>query len=346
MLDAQTNIPPGTSKMARFPNKLGISTSSLGLHPSHTLDGKIHAAVKHGFQGIEVVFGDLEIYSNLHSLSITAGAEQIRQLCDRNHISIIALVPFENFEGSKMPLQDRLAVAARWIEIARIMQATYIQVPSQYNPACIGDENVIVSELQQLADLASATKPAIRIAYEPMSWGIHFPTWESALRLAELVNRFNFGICLDTFHILTKLWASPFDPSGQYANGARDLTDSLHRCVMQLPMDKLFYVQLSDAERFDPPFSKAHPWYTEGEAPEFTWSKHARPFPLETELGGYLPIPQVLQAWLFDKGFSGWVTFESFDRRMRDATFDPNTAAARAQGSWQKLQALHGQPKL
>ncbi|OJJ83696.1 sugar phosphate isomerase/epimerase family protein [Aspergillus glaucus CBS 516.65] len=326
--------------MTRFSNKLAISTSSLGLHPSHTLDQKIQAAAQHGFEGIEIVYGDLKIYSDRNNLSVAASAERIRQACENHRLAIIALVPFENYEGSKAPLQDRLTVAGHWINIARILRATYIQVPSQYNRDCLGDETLIVSELQQLADLASAAAPVISIAYEPMSWGIHYPTWESSLRLAELVNRDNFGICLDSFHVATKLWASPFEPSGQYPNGARDLAESLHRSVTQIPMDKLFYLQLSDGERFDPPFSQAHPWYVEGEAPEFTWSKHARPFPLETELGGYLPLGEIVQAWLIDKNYTGWVSLESFDRRMRDEKYRPETAAARGQNSWRKIQAL------
>lgn len=191
--------------MTRFSNKLAISTSSLGLHPSHTLDQKIQAAAQHGFEGIEIAYGDLQTYSDRNGLSVAAGAERIRQTCEHHWLAIIALVPFENFEGSKSPLQDRLAVASHWIDIARILRATYIQVPSQYNRDCIGDEAVVVSELQQLADLANAATPVISIAYEPMSWGIHYPTWESSLRLAELVNRDNFGICLDSFHITTKI---------------------------------------------------------------------------------------------------------------------------------------------
>lgn len=326
--------------MTRFSNRLAISTSSLGLHPSHTLDQKIQAAAQHGFEGIEIVYGDLKIYSDRNNLSVAAGAEHIRRACENHRLAIIALVPFENYEGSKSPLRDRLTIAGHWINIARILRAAYIQVPSQYNRDCLGDEILIVSELQQLADLASAAAPVISIAYEPMSWGIHYPTWESSLRLAELVNRDNFGICLDSFHVATKLWASPFEPSGQYPNGARDLAESLHRSITQIPMDKLFYVQLSDGERFDPPFSKAHPWYIEGEAPEFTWSKHARPFPLETELGGYLPLGKIVQAWLIDKNYTGWVSLETFDRRMRDENFSPETAAARGQDSWRKLQAL------
>jgi sugar phosphate isomerase/epimerase len=60
---------------------------------------------------------------------------------------------------------------------------------------------------------------------------------------------------------------------------------------------------------------------------------------LETELGGYTPVTDVLQAWLVEKGFSGWVSMEIFDRRMRDEEYKPEVAAARGWKSWEKLQA-------
>jgi sugar phosphate isomerase/epimerase len=328
------------SKMAPLVNKVAISTSCLGQNEAHTLDLKIRAAAAQGFSGLEIVYSDLDRYSTTQNFPINTGAKQIRQLCDDLGLEIISLAPFENVEGAKTPIQDRLAVASAWLDIARILGATYLQVPAQYGDNCTGEEAVIVSEMQQLADLASSVSPVISIAYEPMSWSHFYPTWEDALRLTTLVNRSNFGLCLDTFHVLTRLWASPFEASGVYPEGPAKLADSLRRSVTDIPMEKLFYVQLSDAERFDPPFSKSHPWYVEGEAPEFTWSKHARPYPLETELGGYTPVTEVLQAWLVEKGFSGWVSMEIFDRRMRDEKYKPETAAARGWKSWEKLQAV------
>ncbi|CAD0054703.1 unnamed protein product [Aureobasidium pullulans] len=154
-----------------------------------------------------------------------------------------------------------------------------------------------------------------------MSWGICYPTWETALRLTRLVDRQNFGICLDTFHIGTRLWGSPLVSSGKYLNADAHLADSLRQLL-------------------DPPLSTSHPWYLEGEAAEFTWSKHARPFPLEADKGGYLPIVEILKAWVVDKGFTGWISFESFDRRMTEESYDPKVAAVRARRSWEKILPL------
>lgn len=320
-------------------NKLAISTISLGQHPSHSLDHKIKAAAQAGYAGIEVVFSDLEAFSQPRGLSIAEGAQRIKALCDECHLEILALAPFENYEGDNSSLAGRLQKASHWMEIARILQAPYLQVPSQFKTDAIGDEDIIASELRQLADLGSSKQPLVSIAYEPMSWATYYPTWESSLRLVEAVNRPNFGLCLDTFHIVTKLWADPFAVSGKYPDAEAQLRQTLDRLICECPLDKIFYVQLSDGERFDPPFSKAHPSYLEGEAPQFTWSKHARPFPLETHLGGYMPVPEIVRAWVLEKGFKGWVSMEIFDRRMREKECRPETAALRGIESWRKIQA-------
>lgn len=319
-------------------NKIAIGTSCLGQSPLHSLDQKIRAAAQQGFQGLEIVYFDLERYGETQALSITTAAKQIRRLCDDFGLEIISLAPFENFDGTKSPLQERLSVASHWLDLARILGATYLQIPSQHGTESIGDEGVIVTEMQKLADLASSSWPVVSIAYEPLSWGVYYSTWEDALRLTQLVNRDNFGLCLDTFHEVTKLWASPLTSSGVYPDGPEKLSSSLRLFLKTIPLHKLFYVQLSDAERFDPPFSENHPWYVEGEAPEFTWSKHARPFPLERDFGGYTPVADVVRAWVVESGFGGWISMEIFDRRMRDDAYKIETAAERAWRSWKKVQ--------
>ncbi|KAL1853337.1 hypothetical protein Plec18167_005573 [Paecilomyces lecythidis] len=331
--------------MAPLDNKIAISTSSLGLHPSHSLDHKIRLAAQHGFQGIEIVYNDLKNYSETHNIAITTAAEHIRELCTQKNLIILSLCPFENFEGTRSPLSDRLAQAAHWLDLARILRTAHLQVPANYLPDAIGEEAVIVSELRQLADLASSSSPVVSIAYEPMSWSTHVSTWQAALKLTEKINRPNFGICMDSFHLVSKVWGCATSPSGKYPNADRDLEESLNEFVREFPMEKLLYVQLSDGEKFDPPFSKSHPWYLAGEAAEFTWSKHARPFPLEKELGCYMPMVEVVRGLVIEKGFNGWVSLESFDRRMREEDFKPEFAARRAEESWRKLKKETTQSK-
>ena len=322
-------------------NKLAISSISISQYPGHLLDQKIRAASTGGFAGIEIVYNDLETYGKSQNIPIHTAAHKIHHLCQSLNFKVLSLAPFENYEGASTPLSQRLALAQHWMEIARILEAPYLQVPSIFATDCIRDENVIVSDLQQLADLG-ASKPTISIAYEALSWGINCSTWESALDLVNRVNRPNFGLCMDTFHEGTRVWGDNASPNGKQMDADSRLRDSLARFVRDCPVEKIFYVQLSDAERFDPPYSSEHPWALAGEAKEFTWSKHARPFPLERELGGYLPVSQIARAWIVEKGFTGWVSMEVFDRAMRDGSVSPEVAARRGVESWRKVQVEMG----
>ncbi|CAG8062609.1 unnamed protein product [Penicillium salamii] len=322
-------------------NKLAISSISISQYPGHLLDQKISAAANGGYAGIEIVYNDLETYGKAHNIPIHIAAQRIHHLCQSLNFQVLSLAPFENYEGASTPLDQRLALAKHWMDIARLLEAPYLQVPSIFANDCSRDENIIISDLQRLADLG-AQKPTVAIAYEALSWGINCSTWESALDLVNRVNRPNFGLCMDTFHEGTRVWGDNASASGKQMDADLRLRDSLARFVRDCPVEKIFYVQLSDAERFDPPYSEVHPWARPGEAKEFTWSKHARPFPLEKELGGHLPVAQIARAWIVEKGFGGWVSMEVFDRAMRDGSVSPEVAARRGVESWGKVKAEMG----
>ncbi|KAJ5341884.1 hypothetical protein N7541_011008 [Penicillium brevicompactum] len=322
-------------------NKLAISSISISQYPGHLLDEKIRAAAQGGFAGIEIVYNDLETYGKAQNIPIHTAAQQILNLCQSLNVQVLSLAPFENYEGASTPLDQRLAIAKHWIEIARLLKAPYLQVPSIFTHDCSRDEKVIISDLQRLAELG-APAPTVSIAYEALSWGTNCSTWESALDLVNRVNRPNFGLCMDTFHEGTRVWGDNASASGKQMDADARLRDSLARFVRDCPVEKIFYVQLSDAERFDPPYSVTHPWAIPGEAKEFTWSKHARPFPLERELGGYLPVAQIARAWIVEMGFTGWVSMEVFDRAMRDGIVSPEVAARRGVESWRKVKSEMG----
>ncbi|CRG91867.1 hypothetical protein PISL3812_08921 [Talaromyces islandicus] len=318
-------------------NKLAIASLSLGQHPSHCLDQKIKVAVEAGFKGIEIVYFELQEFSNSQAISIFEGAEKICAMCQGLNLAIVSLAPFENYEGDPSPLSDRLSKATHWIKVARALGATYLQIPSNFKPDAIGDTDIVISELQHIAEIGSAEQPVISIAYEYLSWGTHCSTWETALKYVNEVNRPNFGLCLDTFHEATKLWGDLFALSGEFPDSDDVLRKSLDRFVANCPAEKIFFIQLSDGEKFEPPFSKDHPWYVEGEAPQFTWSKHARPFPFEHDIGAYLPVCEIAEAWILATGFKGWISLEIFDRRMRDSNSRIETAAKRGMDSWKTL---------
>jgi len=320
-------------------NKLAISSVSLGQHAAHILPLKITSAAAAGIKGIEITFADLDGYAESSLIPILEAATRIRQLCADKHLEIIAFAPFENFEGHQTPLQDRLQKAEKWLAIANELKALHFQLPSNYDRRANGDRQVIVSEFKQLCDLAKTISPTIKIAYENLGWGTHCSLWQEALQIVEDVDRDNFGLCLDSFHICVLLWADPFSETGKRPNGDGQLKESLHELVSRLPLEKLFYLQLSDGEHLDPPYSQKHPWYDAALEPAHVWSNEARPFPLETEYGGYMPVQEVAHAFLVELGYAGWVSMETFDRRMRAEQQGPRESARRAVGSWDVLRA-------
>jgi sugar phosphate isomerase/epimerase len=146
-------------------HKLGMSTISMGWHPSHTLEAKLTAASKHRFQGVEIFWTDLVSYAELHSISPMEAAPLVRDLCREVRLEVICLGSLDNFGGSQRLLSERLALAKEWIEIAQDLGTDMIQIPSNDDKSCNGEEDAIISELRQLADVGSAASPPIRFAY-------------------------------------------------------------------------------------------------------------------------------------------------------------------------------------
>ena len=320
-------------------NKLAIASVSLGQHDAHTLPLKIVAAAEAGIRGIEITRPDLDHYANTLTLPILEAARKIRQLCAEERLEIIAFASFQNFEGQNSPLPDRLQAAREWLAIADNLGAVHLQVPSNFDRSANADRQVVASDLRQLCDLAKTLSPVVKIAYENLGWGTHCSTWQHALQIVQDVDRDNFGLCLDSFHFCVALWADPFNKSGKQSGADEKLSKSLEMLVKQLPVEKLFYLQLSDGERLDPPYSQAHPWYDPTLEPGHVWSNEARPFPLETEYGGYMPVKEVAHAFMVELGYTGWVSMETFDRRMKSAHQGPSQNARRAVRSWETMRS-------
>jgi sugar phosphate isomerase/epimerase len=319
-------------------NKLAIASVSLGEHISHTLPRKIVAAADRGFSGIEITYPDLEAHAKNLSTSMVDAAWHIHYLCEEHDISIVAFASFQNFEGNKTALKDRLATAREWLAITRALGAEYMQMPAIYIRDINNDHDLMVRELRELADLASASEPVVKLAYENLGWSTHCFLWEHALQMVQDVGRDNFGLCLDSFHLCVALWADAFSSSGRQTDGDKKLQDSLQRFVRDCPVEKIFYIQLSDGEVMNPPYSTDHPWYDPNLEPGHVWSNEARPFPLERQYGGYMPVQAITQAFLVDKGFTGWVSLETFDRRMRKEENGPDANAERGMKAWQNLR--------
>ncbi|KIW31463.1 uncharacterized protein PV07_03111 [Cladophialophora immunda] len=320
-------------------NKLAIASVSLGQHAKHTLPQKITAAVDAGFQGLEITCLDLETYADSQGLSMQDTARIIGALMRENKLHVLSFASFQNFEGNPSPIEGRLQKARDWLQLAHLLGAEHLQIPSIYQREFIDDHQLMVAELRQLAELAATFEPVIKVAYENLAWAKRCSLWQEAVAIVQEVDRDNFGLCLDTFHIALVLWADAYSSDGRQVDGDEKLRASMQEFVQRCPKDKLFYVQLSDGEPLDPPYSESHPWYDPTLEVGHVWSNQARPFPLETEYGAYMPVEEISRAFILDIAFTGWVSMETFDRRMEQEANGPVQNARRGKASWEKLRA-------
>ncbi|KAL2006074.1 hypothetical protein VTN00DRAFT_9728 [Thermoascus crustaceus] len=330
-----------------------IASMSLGRPGIHSLTDKLEEAAKHGFEGIELFYEDLEHLarklSNTSSSNsspsrndLLSAARRVRQLCDSLHLTIICLQPFSFYEGLLSRTQHTHLLSQKlplWFSLARILNTTTIQVPSNFLPSTLatGDLDIIVSDLRALADLGAQKNPPIRFAYEALAWGTHVDTWEASWAIVQRVNRPNFGLCLDTFNIAGRVYADPASLTGKTATAEADLAASISRLRRSVDPRKVFYVQVVDGERLSAPLVEGHKFYVPGQPARMSWSRNARLFVGEEDRGGYLPVMEVAQAFL-DIGFDGWVSMELFSRTLADP--DPRTPAEHARRgieSWRKL---------
>src|SRR6185295_4088945 len=87
----------------------------------------------------------------------------------------------------------------------------------------------------------------INVAFEALAWGRFVDDYRRAWRIAAAADHPNVGVCLDSFHVLSR----GDDPAG----------------IAEIPGDKIFYLQLADAPALS--------------MDVLSWSRHHRLFPGE-----------------------------------------------------------------
>lgn len=328
-----------------------IASVSLGRSQAgHGLIPKIEQAARHGFKGIEMFFECLEDLANkriVHSGDVSReerlleAAHDVRLTCDRLGMKIVVLQPFLFYDGlvSSEAHQEKIEELRLWFKLCHLLGTDLIQIPSNFlAKGTTGDLNCITQDLRGAAELAHTQSPPIRLAYEGISWGTHVDTWESTWDIVQRVNRPNFGLCLDTFHIAGRVWADPETPSGVNAHGDEALKQSLRRLVTTVDPARIFYVQIGDAERVQPPLNDHHPLYIEGQKPRMIWSRNARLFPFEIDKGAYLPVTRIIDAIFAELGWQGWVSMEVFSQELYSPRSKiPQEYAQRGQRSWKEF---------
>ncbi|MFE9703239.1 bifunctional sugar phosphate isomerase/epimerase/4-hydroxyphenylpyruvate dioxygenase family protein [Streptomyces sp. NPDC005930] len=254
-----------------------IATVSL----SGSLTEKLTAASRAGFDGVEIFENDL--------LSSPLPPEEIRARCADLGLTIDLYQPMRDVEA--LPEEDfarALRRARHKFELMRRLGTDTVLVCSSVSPHALDDDALAAEQLGRLAGLAQ--DHGIRVAYEALAWGRHVSTYDHAWRVVEAADHPALGICLDSFHILSR----GSDPKG----------------IEDIPGEKIFFLQLADAPLLA--------------MDVLQWSRHYRCFPGQGgfDLAGLLR--HVLRA-----GYTGPLSLEVFNDVFRQSDAGPTAVDAR-----------------
>jgi 4-hydroxyphenylpyruvate dioxygenase len=253
---------------------------------SGTLDQKLVAAREAGFDGVEIFEPDL-VASPQSPEAIRARAEQLG-------LSLDLYQPFRDFEGvGPELLEQNLRRAAAKFDLMNRLGIETMLLCSNVATARSGDEQLAAAQLRQLGDLAE--RFGVRVAYEALAWGRFVDSYEAAARIVRLTDHPRVGLCLDSFHILSK----GHNPEA----------------IETIPADKIFFVQMADAPLLS--------------MDVLSWSRHHRLFPGEGgfDLGTFM-------AHLVRTGYDGHVSLEIFNDTFRQADPRATAVAARRSLRW------------
>ena len=329
-------------------HKPAICTMSLGrCFAGHSLPHKLDMAAKYGFRGIEVFYEDLVDLAASFPGGKTpenqlAAAGVIRDLCLERNLEIMCLQPFMHYGGrvDRKEHQKQLDEIRLGMRLARVLGTDLLCLPSSFlTPEEVTEDmDRIVEDMITVADLALQQSPVIRIAYEALCWGTRIDTWEASWDLVQRVDRPNFGLAIDTFNLAGRVYADPTSITGRNENCEQELMASLTSLVADVDVNKVFLLQVADAERLSSPLTEGHPFHVASQPSRMSWSRNCRLFYGETQHGAYLPIRTVLAAMINGLGFKGYLSFEVFNRRLADPGQGiPEEMAKRASVAFDKM---------
>jgi 3-dehydroshikimate dehydratase len=199
---------------------------------SGTLEEKLDAAAAAGFDGVELFEPDL--------LASPLRPAQVRERLADLGLTLDLYQPFRDFEA--VPEPDFARAEAK-LALMEELGAELLLVCSSVAPEAADDDALAAAQLRELADRAASR--GLKIAYEALAWGRHVDDYAHAWRIVEAADHPALGVCLDSFHILSR----GSDPAG----------------IREIPGGKLFFLQLADAPRLA--------------MDVLQWSRHHRCFP-------------------------------------------------------------------
>ena len=270
--------------------KTSIATVSI----SGSLVEKLHACAAAGFDGVEVFEPDL--IASDHS------PEEIRGLARRLGLSLDLYQPLRDIEGvDEATFTENLRRAGATFATAARLGIDTVLVCSNVATATVDDDEHSANQLRRLGDVA--LQYGVKVAFEALAWGRFVDDYRRAWRIVELADHVAVGVCLDSFHVLSR----GHDPAA----------------IEQIPADKIFYLQLADAPALS--------------MDVLSWSRHHRLFPGEGDFDLATFVAHVLTT-----GFDGPLSLEVFNDTFRQTDPDRTAVHALRSLIWlqDKVAAL------
>jgi 4-hydroxyphenylpyruvate dioxygenase len=193
-------------------------TSIATVSISGTLELKLRAIARAGFNGVEIFENDL--------LTAQASPREIGSLLRELGLTCTMFQPFRDFEGMPDNLRPRVFERVeRKFDVMQELGTDLLLVCSNVSPVSTGDRNRIIADLREIGDRAA--KRGLRVGFEALAWGRHIYDHREAWSVVRSADHPAIGLILDSFHSLAR--AIP--------------NESLH----EIDPAKIFIVQLADA---------------------------------------------------------------------------------------------------
>jgi 4-hydroxyphenylpyruvate dioxygenase len=338
-------------------NEFSIATLSLGNWRHHSLPTRLKEASKAGFKVIDLFDECWAQYlqsqgrdpeslwdASPENLEI---ARRLGELVKSLGMTIACTQPLRKIEGIKDPVkrQHSLDLVAKRFPFMRAFDTDLVFMCSsiEKEPDATSDFKIVAKDLAELGRMAEDFSLAdggrmLKIGYEGLSWAQR-NTWASSWEVVRAANRHNVGLVIDSFNLLAVEFADPYNPEGHgriyptLKESLDVLRMSLASLVATVPGDRIFFVQLGDAELLEPNFLKPNP----GDPPLLPWSRSHRLYPMEGSRGGYMPVEMVAAAVLAT-GYKGPLSLEVFSHTFNLP--DPSVPSSHAKRGYSGLQQL------
>ncbi|MEU0494191.1 TIM barrel protein [Mycobacterium sp. NPDC006124] len=273
-----------------------MRTSIATVSISGSLVDKLHACAAAGFDGVEIFEPDL--IASDHS------PEEIRGLARRLGLSLDLYQPLRDIEGvDEATFVENLRRAGATFATAQRLGIGTVLVCSNVATASVDSDEHSADQLRRLGDVAA--RYDVRVAFEALAWGRFVDDYRRAWRIVELADHPAVGVCLDSFHVLSR----GHDPA----------------VIEDIPGEKIFYLQLADAPALS--------------MDVLSWSRHHRLFPGEGDFDLATFVAHVLNT-----GFDGPLSLEVFNDTFRQTDPDRTAVHALRSLIWlqDKVAALPG----